>query len=63
MSIFLFLTIQEAFLIRIIHLFYYISNDAYTESLEKQQQEKSDIDDIRKEIDNIKQIMRSEQKQ
>ena len=39
------------------------SYDAYTESLEKQQQEKSDIDDIRKEIDNIKQIMRSEQKQ
>jgi integrase len=40
-----------------------LSYDAYTESLEKQQQEKSDIDDIRKEIDNIKQIMRSEQKQ
>ena len=40
-----------------------LSYDAYTESLEKQQQEKSDIDDIRKEIDNIKQIMRSGQKQ
>jgi integrase/recombinase XerD len=40
-----------------------LSYDAYTESLEKQQQEKSDIDDICKEIDNIKQIMRLEQKQ
>ena len=39
-----------------------LSYDAYTESLEKQQQEKSDLDIIRKEIDNIKQIMRSEQK-
>jgi hypothetical protein len=39
-----------------------LSYDAYTESIEKQQQEKSDLDDIRKEIDNIKQIMRSEQK-
>jgi hypothetical protein len=40
-----------------------LSYDAYTESMEKQQQEKSDLDDIRKEINNIKQIMRSEQKQ
>ena len=40
-----------------------LSYDAYTESFEKQQQEKSDINDIRKEIDNIKQIMRSGQKQ
>jgi hypothetical protein len=40
-----------------------LSYDAYTESIEKQKKEKSDINDIRNEIDNIKQIMRSGQKQ
>jgi hypothetical protein len=36
-----------------------LSYDAYTQTLEKQQQEISELDNIRKDIDYIKSIMRS----
>jgi hypothetical protein len=36
-----------------------LSYDAYTETLEKQQQETSEVDNISKDIDNIKNVMRS----
>jgi hypothetical protein len=36
-----------------------LTYDAYTESLEKQQEEKSAIDSLREEIDDIKQFIES----
>lgn len=38
-----------------------LSYDAYTQTIEKQQQEISELDDIRKDIDYIKSVMRSKQ--